>query len=66
MVKEQGWERRSAPFHSHKIAEMDSSVNIGWPCSGMGDAEYLHAFQRIVMPIALEFSPDLVISELDK
>jgi hypothetical protein len=30
----------------------------------MGDAEYLWAFQKIVMPIAMEFSPDLVISKL--
>ena len=29
----------------------------------MGDADYLHAFQSIVMPIALEFNPELVISE---
>ncbi|CAK5281569.1 unnamed protein product, partial [Mycena citricolor] len=37
------------------------SVNIPWPEAGMGDAEYLHAFQQIVMPIAMEFAPDLVI-----
>ncbi|KAA1470143.1 histone deacetylase complex protein [Dentipellis sp. KUC8613] len=37
------------------------SVNIPWPDKGMGDADYLHAFQRIVMPIAMEFSPELVI-----
>lgn len=30
----------------------------------MGDADYIHAFQSIVMPIAMEFAPDLVISEL--
>jgi histone deacetylase 6 len=30
----------------------------------MGDAEYLHAFQRIVMPIARAFDPELVISAL--
>ena len=30
----------------------------------MGDADYILAFQKIVMPIALEFSPELVISEL--
>lgn len=29
----------------------------------MGDAEYLHAFMKIVMPIAFEFAPDLVIGE---
>lgn len=29
----------------------------------MGDAEYLWAFQKIVMPIATEFAPDLVIGK---
>lgn len=42
----------------------DSSVNIPWPEPGVGDAEYLHAFMRIVMPIASEFAPELVISML--
>lgn len=28
----------------------------------MGDADYMLAFQNIVMPIAHEFDPDLVIS----
>ncbi|RSH94679.1 Histone deacetylase hda1 [Saitozyma podzolica] len=37
------------------------SVNIPWPCAGFGDADYIYAFQRIVMPIAYEFAPDLVI-----
>ncbi|KAF9012390.1 histone deacetylase complex protein [Cyathus striatus] len=37
------------------------SVNIPWPEAGMGDAEYIHAFQKIVMPIAMEFAPELVI-----
>ncbi|KAI0674933.1 histone deacetylase complex protein [Trametes maxima] len=37
------------------------SVNIPWPEPGMGDADYILAFQKIVMPIAMEFSPDLVI-----
>ncbi|KAH9839549.1 histone deacetylase complex protein [Rhodofomes roseus] len=37
------------------------SVNIPWPERGMGDADYLLAFQKIVMPIALEFAPELVI-----
>lgn len=30
----------------------------------MGDADYIYAFQKVVMPIAAEFDPDLVISEL--
>lgn len=29
----------------------------------MGDAEYLYAFEKIVLPIAYEFAPELVISE---
>jgi histone deacetylase 6 len=37
------------------------NVNIPWAEHGMGDAEYLYAFQQIVMPIATEFDPDLVI-----
>lgn len=37
------------------------SVNIPWPTKGMGDADYIYAFQRIIMPIAMEFAPDLVI-----
>lgn len=40
------------------------NVNIAW--SGglsppLGDAEYLAAFRTIVMPIAKEFSPDIVL-----
>lgn len=37
------------------------NVNIGWHNQGMGDGEYMAAFQKIVMPIAQEFNPDLVI-----
>ncbi|KAJ4990594.1 histone deacetylase [Stagonosporopsis vannaccii] len=37
------------------------NVNIPWDEHGMGDAEYLYAFQEVVMPIASEFDPDLVI-----
>ncbi|KAE8230807.1 hypothetical protein CF326_g4186 [Tilletia indica] len=38
-----------------------TTVNIGWPTIGMGDADYLHAFREVVMPIAREFGPDYVI-----
>lgn len=27
----------------------------------MGDGDYMYAFQQVVMPIAHEFNPDLVI-----
>ena len=37
------------------------NVNIPWPSKGMGDGDYMYAFQQIVMPIATEFDPDFVI-----
>lgn len=38
------------------------SVNVGWSQgkNKIGDAEYLMAFNQVVMPIATEFNPDLV------
>ncbi|KAJ6625570.1 histone deacetylase complex protein [Mycena sp. CBHHK59/15] len=42
-------------------AGLGYSVNIPWPEKGMGDADYIHAFQKVVMPIAMEFAPELVI-----
>ncbi|KAK9105581.1 hypothetical protein Scep_022425 [Stephania cephalantha] len=36
-------------------------VNIPWKCGGVGDNDYVFAFQYIVLPIALEFAPDLTI-----
>jgi histone deacetylase 6 len=42
-------------------AGIGRNVNIGWSEQGVGDGEYMAAFQRIVMPIAQEFNPDLVI-----
>lgn len=41
-----------------------SSVNVPWPDKGMGDAEYIYAFQKVIMPIAMEFAPELVISKV--
>ncbi|CAL1706955.1 unnamed protein product [Somion occarium] len=37
------------------------SVNIPWPQNHMGDADYIYAFQHVIMPIAMEFTPQLVI-----
>ena len=42
-------------------AGIGKNINIGWHEQGMGDGEYMAAFQKIVMPIAQEFDPDLVI-----
>lgn len=37
------------------------TVNIPWNKKGMGDAEYIAAFQQIIMPIAYQFNPELVL-----
>nr|CAD7261845.1 unnamed protein product [Timema shepardi] len=37
------------------------TVNIPWSKSKMGDAEYLSAFQQVVLPIAYEYNPELVL-----
>jgi histone deacetylase 6 len=36
------------------------TVNVAWP-AGMGDAEYLAAFDRVLLPIARTFAPELVL-----
>ena len=36
------------------------TVNVPWP-AGMGDAEYLLAFDRVLLPIARSFDPQLVL-----
>jgi len=36
------------------------TVNVPFP-SGQGDAEYLAAFRRILIPIALEYEPELIL-----
>jgi acetoin utilization deacetylase AcuC-like enzyme len=36
------------------------TVNVAWP-AGMGDAEYLAAFDRMLLPIARSFDPGLVL-----
>lgn len=37
------------------------NCNITWPVGNVGDAEYMWAFEQIVMPMGREFQPDLVI-----
>uniref|UniRef100_A0A3B4AX89 Protein deacetylase HDAC6 n=1 Tax=Periophthalmus magnuspinnatus TaxID=409849 RepID=A0A3B4AX89_9GOBI len=37
------------------------NVNVAWSGGRMGDADYIAAFHQVVMPIATEFNPDLVL-----
>jgi histone deacetylase 6 len=37
------------------------NVNVGWSRKEMGDEEYFAVWERLLMPIAREFNPDLVL-----
>ncbi|GAB4821315.1 hypothetical protein N2152v2_008361 [Parachlorella kessleri] len=37
------------------------TVNVPWPCGGMRNGDYMAAFQHVILPIAHEYAPDLVI-----
>ena len=37
------------------------NINIPWPRHNMTDGDYIYAFQHVVMPVAQEFNPQLVI-----
>ena len=37
------------------------NVNVGWNSAGMGDDDYLAAFQCVLIPIAKEFDPQLIL-----
>lgn len=38
-----------------------TSVNVAWSGTGYSDREYLAAFDRLIMPIAREYGPELVV-----
>ncbi|KAL8922771.1 MAG: hypothetical protein Q9172_003448 [Xanthocarpia lactea] len=48
-------------MHCGAAAGLGKNINIPWHTKGMGDADYLYAFQQVVMPVAYDFNPDLVI-----
>lgn len=37
------------------------SVNVAWDGPGIGNGDYLCAFNQLIIPIAYEFNPDLII-----
>ncbi|KAJ2546481.1 Histone deacetylase hda1 [Coemansia sp. RSA 1933] len=37
------------------------NINIPWVTGGMGDGDYVYAFNRVVLPIAREFGPDMIV-----
>ena len=49
------------PSSHHLAFLLASSVNIPWSKGGKGDVDYLYAFERVIMPIAEEFVPDIIL-----
>ncbi|KAJ2606310.1 Histone deacetylase hda1 [Coemansia sp. RSA 1722] len=37
------------------------NINIPWVTSGMGDGDYIYAFKKLIIPVANEFRPNLII-----
>ncbi|KXN67141.1 Arginase/deacetylase, partial [Conidiobolus coronatus NRRL 28638] len=40
---------------------LGSTINVAWTRAGMGDGDYLYAFDEIVIPIAKEFDPEIIV-----
>ncbi|KAJ2684427.1 Histone deacetylase hda1 [Coemansia spiralis] len=37
------------------------NINIPWTTEGVGDGDYLYAFRKVVLPVAREFAPEMII-----
>lgn len=37
------------------------NVNVPWPWEGFGDADYLEAWERVLLPVARQFDPEIVL-----
>mmetsp|Transcript_18345 Transcript_18345/g.43894 ORF Transcript_18345/g.43894 Transcript_18345/m.43894 type:complete len:261 (+) Transcript_18345:1-783(+) len=49
------------PYVVGKGAGAGFTVNIAWPEPQMGDAEYLYAFQRVVLPLTRCWKPQMIL-----
>lgn len=49
------------PKHVGKGLGEGFNINIAWNNGPMGDAEYLAAFRHVVLPIAYQYNPELVL-----
>lgn len=37
------------------------NINVPWPGAGFGDADYLAAWDYVLLPVAKEYAPELII-----
>jgi histone deacetylase 6 len=47
--------------HAEEIGKNATNINIGWREKGLGDADYLAAFDIVIEPIVRSYAPDLII-----
>lgn len=50
-----------SPKHVGQGAGAGYTMNVGWSKTNMGDEEYAAAFKSLLLPVAREFQPDLVL-----
>ncbi|CAI8008673.1 Histone deacetylase 6 [Geodia barretti] len=51
----------AGPTHMGGVSAKGYNVNMAWSGKMMGDPEYLAAFHHLLLPIASEFNPELVL-----
>ncbi|KAJ2836526.1 Histone deacetylase hda1 [Coemansia sp. 'formosensis'] len=37
------------------------NINVPWTTEGVGDGDYLYAFRELILPVAREFAPEMII-----
>ena len=57
----EGWDEQAGAAFVGGGGALGKSINCAWTGEGYGDAEYAELWQRLLMPVAREFDPQLVI-----
>lgn len=39
------------------------NINVPWPSHGFGNDDYIYVFNKLLMPVAFEFDPDIVLGK---
>ncbi|KAL0396066.1 UNVERIFIED_CONTAM: Histone deacetylase 15 [Sesamum calycinum] len=61
-IKAISWQTAATEFEEIGVMGAEGyCVNVPWSCGGVGDNDYVFAFQQVVLPIASEFNPDFTI-----
>ncbi|KAI5712685.1 hypothetical protein M8J75_010435 [Diaphorina citri] len=55
------WNKDAGPQNVGEGKGEGFNVNVAWNKKGMSDPEYIAAFQQVILPIAHQFNPELVL-----